>query len=174
MSPDFEGDQLDSNKHGVSQLPTQLFTYWPGRFIPFDGVMLSLEANRVVTPHHLCEKCNHIREWIEVTPIKSTKEELRFEHHTSGRQLELSANEGCHLCTLLWQGATDPASIYLNLRREEMWAKHMNDARMAEDLEVLVRIPSQVSGSRVTIGVQSKILRSSNRFPMLDHGRGIG
>jgi len=125
-------------------------------------------------PHHLCEKCNRIREWIKVAPIKSTKDEHKFEHHTSGRQLELSANEGCHLCTLLWQGAIDPASIYLTLWREEMWAKRMNDARMAEDLEVLVGVPSQLNGSKVTIDVQSKTLRSNNRFLMLDHGRGIG
>src|SRR5882757_7094112 len=55
----------------------------------------------------LCTQCQQIRTWLESNFHRLKRDRFlrtrrKFNHHVSGRELENSYLQGCHLCTLLW------------------------------------------------------------------------
>lgn len=75
----------------------------PGEFVGLtSSKAVSVRSNAVVKPHILCSKCMPIRTWLEVNRDVEEKEEIGFEHHSVGTDMEGEYLNGCHLCTLFW------------------------------------------------------------------------
>ncbi|PMD16777.1 HET-domain-containing protein [Hyaloscypha hepaticicola] len=84
----------------------------------------------------LCTQCQQIRTCLEsnVHRLKRgrfLRTRRKFDHHVSGRELENSYLQGCHLCTILW---------IVSLRHESAQHKiHFTDLlREAKDLAVVI------------------------------------
>jgi hypothetical protein len=117
----------------------------------------------------LCTRCQQIRTWLESDlhrlkrgPFLQTRRQ--FDHHVSGRELENSYLQGCHLCTIL---------CIVFLRHESAQHKiHFTDlVREAKDLAVVlepVSWPSFYCSLYLTTSVRGAVHESSRMFLSLD------
>ncbi len=64
----------------------------------------SIDKEAKVRLSQLCPVCEGFGTWMREYLSSTAGEENcnEFMHHSSGRELEKSAREGCHLCTLIW------------------------------------------------------------------------
>jgi hypothetical protein len=91
-------------------------TYWPGRFVPFEGHDMSPNADTKSVLHQLCEKCRELQCWIFEAPMRRrhqyTSSEITEKFlHSSFVAVQRTANEGCHLCTILFSNALTGSSV---------------------------------------------------------------
>lgn len=88
----------------------------------------------------LCTQCQQIRTWLESNFHRLKRDRFlrtrrKFNHHVSGRELENSYLQGCHLCTLLW-------TFFLRHQRAQHHTHLADSLREAKDLTVVLKSSS--------------------------------
>lgn len=105
----------------------------------------------------LCTECVKVRDWVrdnlrsirELSPLEDQNcfnTESTFTHHQTGSQLHRSSEDGCHLCTIIWENLIEMDSYWVKsedhwtLERERLTQK----VEKGHDLKVRVFVPRAV------------------------------
>jgi hypothetical protein len=81
-------------------------------------------ADECVQTSLLCARCQQIRTWLKrnlhrLEQEKSAQTLRKFNHHSSGRELEEAYRQGCHLCTILWTAFLTHRGAHRDVSRAE-------------------------------------------------------
>jgi len=160
----FDPFKMDPSSQSVQSLrPTRV---WPRQFIPLDHTEpeeSNVEAQ--VELSVLCSKCEPIRKWFQENAAKlygdsEQSPSASFEHHESGRFVEASSRNGCHLCTLLWESLL-VAEFVPDPDRYEMSKNRKNAEEYFRECESIVLVsPAMkwIAGKELQVMFRSRVL----------------
>lgn len=121
----------------------------------------NFDAEAEATLSLLCQECERIRDWVrdnlealrEISPLEEENcfnTKCTFAHHKTGAQLHRSSEDGCHLCTIIWENLIEEDSYFV--RTEHHWTSErermIQQVEKGDGLSVLVSVPRSVHTAR--------------------------